>query len=143
MIQEIAKYIEHSQLTTGQRLNLTVNHGKLGTFQVQVLKNRGHEDMRIQIKAFSDNALNFFNQKETQLVNRLAESGLNVGELKITAAANMLKFGETVAKDGQQSTMDLFSQREQQQGRQQQSQQDADSQRRRDLWEQYRERYGA
>ena len=148
LIQKISDYVMQSQVAGKDQIDLTVKHESLGQFQIQVNKvpNQNHIDM--QIVANSAEGHKFFVEHEGALAKSLQQSGIQLSDLRIVS-----NFTEVTANSFAESKQfNSFSQNHQ--GSQNSSEQHSSFQsftgdfrqgkeRRNELWNEYRERYGA
>lgn len=141
LITKITEYIEQSQFEKTQKLDLVVKHDQLGHFKLQVNKTgAGSNLIDLKIQSSNAEAHKFFTDNEVGLLQSLSKSGIKVADLKISTGFDSQTLGQQSSQDskgqsenGQKS---LFSQ-------DQKSQDQRDAQKRRDLWDEYRERQSA
>lgn len=148
LIQKITDYVMQSQMAGKDQIDLTVKHESLGQFQIQVNKmpNQNHIDM--QIVANSAEGHKFFVEHEGAIAKSLQQSGIQLSDLRIVS-----NFTEVTANSFAESKQfNSFSQN--QNGSHNSSEQHGSFQsftgdfrqgkeRRNELWNEYRERYGA
>lgn len=140
LIEQISNYVTQSNFQNRDKLEVTVLHKDLGQFKIQVHKDANQMDMGLRIVTNSRAGHEFFIQHESQLMNKLHTSGLNVSEIKISQTFETLNF----ERNSNSSFGENFSGRDNgYYGRQGQDQQQQDSQRRRNLWEDFKQRYEA
>lgn len=149
LIQKISDYVMQSQVAGKDQIDLTVRHESLGQFQIQVNKvpNQNHIDM--QIVANSAEGHKFFVEHEGALVKSLQQSGIQLSDLRIVSNITEM----TANSFAESKQFNSFSQN--QNGSQHSSEQHSNFQsfsggdfrqgkeRRNELWNEYRERYGA
>jgi hypothetical protein len=148
VLEKITDYVMQSQVAGKDQIDLTVKHDTLGQFQIQVNKmpNQNHIDM--QIVANSAEGHKFFVEHEGAIAKSLQQSGIQLSDLRIVS-----NFTEVTANSFAESKQfNSFSQN--QNGSQNSSEQHGSFQsftgdfrqgkeRRNELWNEYRERYGA
>jgi hypothetical protein len=139
VISEITKYIETSKVQNSRELDLVVTHKELGQFRVNASRSGG-EMVDLKIMTTTNEANNFFNQNETNLLRSLASSGVKVSDIRISMseanahASGNDSAGQNNSGNGSGSARNYSGgDNSQNQGRQ----------RRNELWENYRERLGA
>lgn len=147
LISKISDYIEQAQFEKTQKLDLVVKHDQLGQFKIQVNRTAGGNDL-IDIKIQSSNAEahKFFVDNEVDLLQSLSKSGIKVADLKITTgldASSLSQQGSQEQKDSKDPRGQMDNGQKSMSSNDQKSQEDRGSQKRRDLWELYRERYSA
>jgi len=149
IIKKISDYVEQSNVANKQSLDLTVKHESLGEFKIQVTKvpdsmNGGLNQIDMQITTSSKEGHDFFVKNEVSLMKNLNQSGINLSDLRIVASSSESSaFGQT---DSRQSSS--FSQNSD--GSKQFSSFESSSfssgngaERRKALWEEAQQRYGA
>ena len=145
LVDKIADYVRQTQIQGRQALDLTVHHQELGDFNINVSRKGKAEGLEFEIRANTAQGQNFFVEHEAKLIQALNNSGIKVTDMKIfTSLTEFAKFdgdGKGFSQDNLNSNSQ-WKGSEQHQGRQQHSD-DADSRRRRDLWEQFKERFQA
>lgn len=147
LISKISDYIEQAQFEKTQKLDLVVKHDQLGQFKIQVNRTAGGNDL-IDIKIQSSNAEahKFFVDNEVDLLQSLSKSGIKVADLKITTgldASSLSQQGSQEQKDSKDPRGQMDNGQKSLSSNDQKSQDDRGGQKRRDLWEYYRERYSA
>jgi hypothetical protein len=149
LIQKITDYVMQSQVAGKDQIDLTVKHETLGQFQIQVNKmpNQNHIDM--QIVANSAEGHKFFVEHEGAIAKSLQQSGIQLSDLRIVSNITEV----TANSFAESKQFNSFSQN--QSGSQNSSEQHGSFQsfssgdyrqgkeRRNELWNEYRERYGA
>lgn len=147
LITKISEYIEQAQFEKTQKLDIVVKHDQLGQFKIQVNKTAAGSDL-IDLKIQSSNAQahKFFVDNEVDLLQSLSNSGIKVADLKITTGLD----SSSLSQQGSQEHKDSRDPRGQMDGGQKsansqdsKSQDDRGAQKRKDLWEFYKERYSA
>lgn len=149
LIDKITDYVMQSNVAGKDKMDLNVTHESLGQFQIQVTRNQASNtpnQIEMQIVTTNNEGHKFFTENEGNLMKSLQQSGLNMGELKIVNVMSEIStqgFSESKqfnsfnqSNDGQQASAhwsEGFSSKNFEGGQQ----------KRRDLWNEYRERYGA
>ena len=142
LINKISTYIEQNSFMKNDQLQLTVHHKELGKFDVSVQQNQQTQSLDILINSASKEGVQFFNAHEKQLMVKLSQAGIELNDFKVVSRVGQLDSARS-------SSESMFSNSDSHQGRgsntsgQGNSQQNSDSERRRSLWEEYRERYYA
>lgn len=141
LIEKITTYIQQNALQRTDGLDLTVKHNELGQFRISVSHQVGAEQIHLQILANSKVGHDFFKAHENAIVKTLSEAGIVVGEMQVLAGMPNRTFAEgQQMNDGRQQQ---FSSHQDQNDFNQGDRQQRDSQRRRELWDEYRQRYSA
>jgi hypothetical protein len=149
IIQKIADYIQTNHLANQSEVELTVKHQDLGTFQINVQKMKGATDIKMSIAANEQEGFKFFQKFEGELVRTLESAGIKVADFKVTTS--QMNFSSSFAQDsgakdgqgGRQQWSESSSFREESWQKSSSDERRQDSDRRRDIWAQYRERFGA
>ncbi|MDO9180759.1 MAG: hypothetical protein Q7U04_00055 [Bacteriovorax sp.] len=153
IIKRISDYVEQNQVANKASLDLTVKHETLGEFKIQVTKmpsqsiNQGQNLIDMQITTSNKEGHDFFVKNEVSLMKNLNQAGVNLSDFRIISTmAESTSFGQS---DSKQSSS--FSQN--QEGSEKQfmsfnssnfrSDTNSGSERRKELWEEYQQRYGA
>lgn len=141
IINRISNYLEQNNLATSNNLEVSVKHEQLGQFKINASKmNQGSDLIDLQITTSSPEAHKFFMKHENELLQTLNKNGVQLSDFKVMTAVH----------DGQSSSSSSFGQSFSQNGREQYSSSQFESkdfdqgqQRRKELWNEYRERLGA
>lgn len=138
LIQKISDYIQQNSLSKVDGLDLLVKHKDLGQFKISVAQGTAKDQLDMQILTMSREGHDFFKVNEQGLLKTLTQSGVSLGDFSILT--------KDIPKGG--SDFNSFSHNGNSQSDQnnsfgQQSSERRDSERRRELWEEYRERYSA
>lgn len=141
LIKNVTNYLEQVQFNNQTELDVAVKHSELGEFNIQVSKDVTTNNLDLQIKAMTEDGINFFQENEAELVKTLNDKGIKLATLKIGSKGESLMSGSSDKSDSgsmnQQNRGDQsqhFSQHKGQQGKDQGGQQ-----RRRELWQRYQE----
>jgi hypothetical protein len=143
LIQKITNYIEMSKLENSENLDVLVKHDELGNFRVNARKAGPGNQIDLQIQAATKEGQIFFAENEVEIIKNLDKSGVKLSQFKLVTASTKSEmmsfssdsknsgssFGES--SNGQNQSSNMF-------GRGDSSEQ-RDSQRRKQLWEQYKE----
>ena len=134
IIQEIVKYIEVKRLAKMGKFDVIVQHKDLGRFELSVIKNEGNI-IDINITAESSKGHQFFVENEVELSRALERVGAKFGDLKLVEIQGAVIKNDFLGnrEEGGGQKSDAFSKFE--------HHEDADSRRRRQLWEEYRQHY--
>ena len=152
IIKRISDYVEQNQVANKQSLDLTVKHESLGEFKIQVSKmpdsmNRGQNLIDMQITSSSKEGHDFFVKNEVSLMKNLNQAGINLSDLRIVSSmSESSMFGQS---DSRQSSS--FQQSADGSSKQSMNFESSNftgsgsegSERRKELWEEYQERFGA
>lgn len=143
LIQKITNYIEMNKLENSESIDVLVKHDELGNFRVNARKAGPGNQVDLQIQAASKEGQVFFAENEVEIIKNLDKSGVKLAQFKLVTSntkSEMMsfssdsrnsgsQFGES--SNGQSNSQGMF-------GRGDSSEQ-RDSQRRKELWEQYKE----
>ncbi|MBI2522141.1 MAG: hypothetical protein HYV97_17110 [Bdellovibrio sp.] len=136
---KISDYIVQAKFDKNNSLDVTLRHNDIGQFQMKVSKAVSGPGLDITIRPHSIESQQFFSDNQQSLMKGLSESGLKILDFKVSSSipGNQL-FGES--KSDSQSgfagtTRDQHSFQSHSNNNEQH-----DSERRRQLWEQARER---
>lgn len=142
VINRIVTYLDQQQLTSKGNLDVLVKHDELGQFRLNV--SRGVEKGAIEMRITAGNeGHRFFVDNEVELVKSLNQNGVRLSDLKILQ-------GDLIAESGN-SKSGSFNDSSSGEGRGQYNQSHQGrgghshdgAERRRQMWEEYRERMGA
>lgn len=154
IIKKISDYVEQNQVANKQSLDLTVKHDSLGEFKIQVSKmpesmNRGQNLIDMQITTSSKEGHDFFVKNEVSLMKNLNQAGINLSDLRVVSSmSESTPFGRSDSRQSSsfQQNSDgskQFSSFESSSFAGNSSGSDEGSGRRKELWEEYQQRYGA
>jgi hypothetical protein len=144
IIKRISDYIEQSQVAGKDSLDLTVKHESLGQFKIQVNKQVGQSNgqMDMQITTSTAEGHEFFMKNEIGLMKNLSTAGIQLSDLRIVSGGSeSMSFSQSDSKQsgnsqtGSQGPKEFmsFDSGDLSQG----------SERRKALWQEYQQRYGA
>lgn len=146
IIEKISDYVMQSQVAGKDKLDLIVKHDSLGQFQIQVNKVPNQNQIDMQIVTNNHEGHKFFVEHEAALVKTLQQSGIQLSDFRIVSSmtdSSLNSFGES-------KQFSSFSQNQNSSSEQHQSFQSFSSgdfrqgkERRNELWNEYREKYGA
>tara|TARA_R110000868_G_scaffold10025_3_gene49201 strand:- start:935 stop:2176 length:1242 start_codon:yes stop_codon:yes gene_type:complete len=141
VITKIVNYLDQQQLTSKGQLDVLVKHDELGQFRLNVSRGVDRNAIEMKIMAGGEGH-RFFTEHEVDLVKALNQSGVKLTDLKILQSDNIAESGKSSSgsfsdSQGDEATSQFgHSKNQQQNGRD-------GSDRRKLLWEEYRERMGA
>ncbi|MCK5072371.1 MAG: hypothetical protein KAQ98_03030 [Bacteriovoracaceae bacterium] len=141
IIEQISSYISENSIKNKDSLDLVVKHRELGQFELNISKLRNMDNLNIEIRTITDKGHDFFVKNEHNLIKTLQNSGLRVGDFKITTSNeffNMNQDNNSSSKEYSSSSRSSqnFYGSDDHQG-------NDDSRRRKMLWEMFKERYQA
>lgn len=157
IIKRISDYVEQNQVANKSSLDLTVKHESLGEFKIQVSKmpnqplNQAQNLLDMQITTSSKEGHDFFVKNEVSLMKNLNQAGVNLSDFRIISTTNELTpFGQNESRQGgsfkqnSDGTDKQFTSFESNNFSNSSSGDAGNgSQRRKELWEEYQQRYGA
>ncbi len=144
VINKIVNYLDQQQLTSKGELDVIVKHDELGQFRLNVNRGVDKGAVGMQISATGEGH-RFFTEHEVELVKTLNQNGVKLTDLKIVqsdviggskSSSGSGSFSES-SSDGKSGSQ--FADSQQNHHRQDRN----GSDRRKFLWEEYRERMGA
>lgn len=145
VITKIVNYLDQQQLTSKGELDVLVKHDELGQFRLNV--NRGVERNSVDMKiSAAGEGHRFFTENEVELVKALNQNGVKLADLKIVQSEVIGGSSKSSAGSFSDSSSEgrSDSQFSQSGGQHQGQRQDRNGgERRKALWEEYRERMGA
>ena len=133
-IRRIVEYVEANRPSLVRRLDVVVEHDNLGRFGLRAVKG-GADQIDVSITTQTPKGQSFFEDNRAELAKALSLVGVRLMEVKV------LGNGEAPARfessfEGRDNETAFSSSRDGRDG------EEADSRRRRNLWEEYRERFG-
>ena len=145
LIEKISEYIKTQSNENLDKLDLTVKHRDLGQFKLNVTKEKGMSNIDMQIETGTKLAQNFFTQHEGALLSKLNSAGIKIGSLKVVVgSSNIDTLMGSNDKSGSEGSFDSqMNQGNKGQRGSEWGQRQQESQKRKDLWNQYKERMGA
>ncbi len=143
VIKAVSDYVQQSQIAGKDNLDLTVKHNELGQFKINVSKAHGHNQLEIQITTQTKEAHQFFTRHENDLMRNLSQSGINLSDLRVVSSHSEI----TPTHESQSKQFYQGSQGQNSSSKQWASseftQSGNGSERRKELWEEYRSRLSA
>ena len=143
IIKTISDYVEQNNVANKANLDLTVKHDSLGQFKIQVSKAPNQNQMDMQITTSSAEGHKFFVQNEVDLMKNLQQGGINLSDLRIVSSMKE----STPFSQSESKQFSSFQNDQNGDSKQFMSFESSDfkegSQKRRSLWEEYQDRYGA
>lgn len=144
IISKVADYIYQQGFNKRGNFGVMVNHEDLGRFNIDVKKLNDFGDIKMEIKTSTQEGGRFFSRHEGELMRSLNESGLKILDIKVS---NSMDLGPNIGGDKRSGENSGFLNGNSQHGdsytSNQRQREDQDTQRRKDLWENYREKLGA
>jgi len=149
IIKKISDYVEQNHVANKQSLDLTVRHDSLGEFKIQVSRTPGQllNQVDMQISTGSKEGHDFFVKNEVSLIKNLNQAGIQLSDLRIisqSSESNM--FGQSDSRQSssfQQNADGSSRQYSSFESSQFSSEADGGAQKRKALWQEYQDRYGA
>ena len=143
IIKTITDYVEQNTVGNRSSLDLTVKHDSLGQFKIQVNKMPNQNQLDMQITTSSSEGHKFFVQHESDIMKNLQQVGVNLSDFRIISSMkDATPFSQSESKQFSQ-----FQHEQNGDAKQFMSFESGDfkdgSQRRKSLWQEYQERYGA
>lgn len=149
IIKKISDYVEQNHVANKQSLDLTVKHDSLGEFKIQVSRSPGQSlnQIDMQISTGSKEGHEFFVKNEVSLIKNLNQSGIQLSDLRIvTHSSESSMLGQSDSRQSssfQQSADGSSRQYSSFESSQFSSEADGGAQKRKALWQEYQDRYGA
>jgi hypothetical protein len=157
IIKRISDYVEQNQVANKSSLDLVVKHESLGEFKIQVSKmpnqpaSMGQNLIDMQITTSNKEGHDFFLKNEVSLMKNLSQAGIQLSDLRIISSmTESTPFGQSDSKQSSSfsqnpdGTDKKFMNFESNNFSSQTSGDSGNgSQRRKELWEEYQQRYGA
>ncbi len=144
VVGKISDYIVQAKFDKNNSLDVTLRHNDLGQFQMKVSKAVDGPGLDIMIRPHSMESQRFFADNQQSLVKNLGESGLKILDFKISSPFTSSFSGNQVFGEGKSdnSNSGFAGTRQDSHNFQSNSNNNEqhDSERRRQLWEQARER---
>lgn len=138
LIDQVTKLIEQNNIKSADTMDVTVKHDDLGQFKIEVSKNANTDQLDIRIISKEKAGHNFFVENEAQLSKSLNQSGIKLANIKVSLSSeNVFSSNADTGKDSSES----FSQNSKNQNGQfgQRDNENSDSQRRKHLWQAFKE----
>lgn len=152
IIKRISDYVEQNQVANKSSLDLIVKHESLGEFKIQVSKmpsqsmSPGSNLIDMQITTSSREGQDFFVKNEVSLMRNLNNAGINLSDLRIVSSmADSSSSGQTDSRqsNSQHNTDSNSKQFAGFESGSFSSDSSNGKERRKELWEEYQQRYGA
>jgi hypothetical protein len=144
LINQIVDYLQQNNIQNQNQIEVFVRHQDLGQFSIQVIKDQGPDQVKMEIKTANDVGQQFFQNQEQNLRLALQDAGVKLTDMRITMSGPLIRAndssGQMFSSNDQGQSYDP-QQRRQQEQHQQNPQHD--SRRRQELWDILRERRGA
>lgn len=138
LIDQVTKLIEQNNIKTADSMDVVVKHEDLGQFKIEVNRNANTDQLDMRIISKDKAGHNFFVENEAQLAKTLNQSGIKLSSFKVALSAENAFTSNT--DGGGKDFSGEFSQNRGQQGQFNGRQgENADSQRRRQLWQAFKE----
>lgn len=139
LIDKISAHIEQAKIEGADKLDLLVKHEDLGNFRVNVAK-AGKNQVNLEIITQNAKGREFFVQNEANMIKTLDQSGVKLANFRLATGASHSEFSSFSSESkGQGSEFSQsFSSSQHSESKNFQGG-NRDSERRRELWEQYRE----
>ncbi len=134
VISKIQDYIIQTKHGAQAKVELSFEHRELGQVHLQVQKTDG-DQLNIQIGSNQQAGMDFFTKNQGELLAKLAQAGIQVGDFKIDSSSN--SSNQNLSDNSKQQQ---FGQEGKGQHNSQSGQRDSDSRRREELWNQFSEK---
>lgn len=144
IVQKVVNYIEQKNIANSDSIDLLVKHDELGLMKITAQKaGVTGGQVNLEIQAQTEAGHKFFVDNEAELIKSLNNSGIKLSNIKITNSVDTLIATSDSKMSGDQNfSHDKGQSFSQQQSSSQFNQQGSSrdgSQRRQELWQQYRE----
>ncbi len=138
---KISDYIVQAKFDKNNSLDVTLRHNDIGQFQMKVTKGLNGSGLDIAIRPHSIQSEKFFTDNQQSLIKGLNASGLKIADFKVSTStfSGGQSFGESKSDNSSGQFGNARSGSQHFQSNSNNSEQQ-DSERRRQLWEQARER---
>jgi len=153
IIKRISDYVEQNQVANKASLDLTVKHDSLGEFKIQVTKmpnqllSHSQNSIDMQITTSSKEGHDFFVKNEVSLMKNLSQAGINLSDLRIVSSmSESTSFGQSDSKQSNSFSQNADGSEKQFMSFESNnftSDSRNGSERRKELWDEYQQRYGA
>lgn len=148
LMNKLVQEIEQGQLNRKGSLDFLVKHHELGNFKVSVSKVGIGQQVDLQILSQASQAHQFFSENEIELLKTLDRSGIKVSEFRLMMSSGkefshfFTDVKNSSLSNGQEQSSQSSKEGEASLGHHDTSkQEDEDSQRRKALWEKYRDQF--
>lgn len=138
LIDQVSKMIEQNNIKSSDKMDVFVKHDELGNFKIQVSKGAQADQLNLKIISSERAGHNFFVENEAQLVKTLNQNGIKFGNIKIALSGDNLFSSQS---EGGKDSSESFSQNrgQESQSSKQNNSESADSERRKQLWQAFKE----
>lgn len=139
VINKIQDYLVQSKVDGNKQVEMSFNHKELGTVDLKVEKLDNNE-LSIKIATHTTEGGKFFQAKQTQLIQTLNQSGLQISEFKLdtNSASNNLSNSSNNNSSGEQKFAGQKQEHQSQSGQQQE-----ESRKRNELWSLFQDKEAA
>lgn len=134
IISKIQDYIVQSKVSGSQDVQMSFEHTELGKIDLHVQKAQNNA-LNISIGARSAEGSKFFAQNQSELLNSLAQAGVNVGELKLESSSS-----SNNQSSFENNSKNQFSQNSSRGNQSDSRQQNEDSRRREEIWSMFKDK---
>ncbi|MFZ9001590.1 MAG: hypothetical protein ACO20H_09815 [Bacteriovoracaceae bacterium] len=140
VIEQISDYIMRNSFGNQKSLTVTVSHKDIGQFQVEAHRNGDPGDIKLNIRANTEEGRLFFKANQQELVQKLSDKGIFVFDFKVSNFSSPTN--QSSKNDGnfnfqQNHSNNAYSEDSQN------PQYNEGQERRKELWEKYKEQLGA
>ncbi len=142
IIEKIADYVDKNIMNARPTLDVTVKHDSLGTFKLNATT--GTNNGQVDLKIITNNEIGneFFLKHENKLVQALNNSGIELTSVKIMSSSELLSGQNGYSRNGESSNSAGHSGRNftnsgDGESFSQKHSENSDSQRRKNLWEEF------
>ena len=132
-IRRIVEYVESNRPSLSRRLDVVVEHDELGRFGLRALREHSGR-IGVSVTTETPEGQKFFENNKAQLAQALNSVGVRLADIRAAGQGESPVRFELPLETGRDGSSFAYSHDER-------GGEDAQSQRRRDLWEQYRERF--
>ena len=136
LVNRVGDYIKGHYSKNEDNLSLTVKHDLIGKFKLNVTENTD-KTLDIKILTGSDDGRLFFVKNENEISNNLKNLGLKISDMKIIPGADLADDSKSSFENDKNQNSD--NGKSQKYNEQSENRKD-EAQKRKDLWELYKER---
>lgn len=145
IINKISAYIEQNNIQNQKQLDLVVHHDQLGKMEITAKKvGATGNQIALEIQSATEQGHKFFVDNEAELVKSLNKSGIKLADIKLSLSTESSFASSSDSKNNSQSNDknnsqgNFFSNSSNSSNK---GDRDGGSQRRKELWESYRESF--